>query len=1516
MIHKITILLFFSLFSFSLLGQTLKEFSKDNKEFMTQLEGFVNKNKREDIAKIYKSFKTKVDGGAFTAEQFTTIQGICDTMLKMKMNPSPYFVNFISVLTTTTSLEDSSEKIDEFTGLCNEIINRVEKRNFNNYKNYLAFINTFYSDNALKLSSSSIWRVESDKYNFSFEEKELKVDFEKLTLVGVRKQDSIVIQETQGAYYPFLGVWKGEGGKVSWEHLDMKDVYAELGKYEFELKKNGYISKDATLYFPKYFPNQPLKGTFEDKVIVKSASSKATFPKFESDQKVLQIDNIGADVQYKGGFKLSGATVYGYGDKENRAAITVLSSETKAPVMRARSLQFTIKEDVRRILSQGTEIVLYFGADSIYHPSTNLRFEIDEKSISISRGERGSDRNPFFDSYHNVNIDTDKIDWKVDSDSILIAKKTVGIGGGNESQVNFESFHFFSEGGYRELQNISTVNPIAAVMAYSRDLGSDELDADGLAEKINPRFDASSIQSLLYSLVAKGFIEYDKDEKKIYIKEKLKHYALAGVKKTDFDHISILSKSKETNAILYVNEKNENPIDIHAVNYVEFTPVQKVAAKPLNNQILLKKNRNMEFNGKVFGGMSIFQGRGFQFDYNGFQIKMDTIYFMDLFENSGEEDENGDPIAYSIGSRIENVTGTLLIDAPHNKSGNEEIDMFPSFASDGYSFIYYDDRAIEDGVYKRDSFYFRLNEFGLNNLDRYTVADINFEGEMFSADIFPVFEETVVLMGEDKSLGFNHKTPSNGYPAYVRGSAKGKGNYKGDVILSHSGFQGKGTLTYLQAEINSQDLIFKPREALGSAMRFDIDEQRAPKPEIPQVRGIDINVRWLPYKDTMYVMSKEAPFAMYKSNLHTLEGTLALTPGGLWGDGLLDWPEASMNSKDFHFGAFSVESEQTDLSIKAVGTDGELAFDSKNVRADVNFDEGIGKFKSNSDEITTSMPYNKYKTSMNEFTWDMNKETVEFKAKEGRVDKFLSPELDSLQFEGATALYDLKTSTLKIGGVPFIKTADALVFPETGDVEIIAGGTMKPLENAKIIASEETKYHVINKATIRVKGRLDYTASGYYEYNIGDKKQEILFSDIIGSPVGKGKRTEKALATRGSGEVTGEDEFYIDHKTMFKGNIGLSSDEKDLMFKGYAKLDAELPQNYWFNITSKGDKNNLAIAYSEPKRPEGDPLNTGLFIDRMTNNPYPSIMGVLVARKDRALMDVKGVFKYNKTKDAFIFGDSLKLTTGNYTGNTFEVNLKNRTCTATGTFNVGEWVKYLKPTVVGKTKIDLIKLETDSTGTAIAEKQKLTLDLMAKINYILPEEAVKAMTKDLQMNTAEVPKIELNAAYEKMLPDVIGGLVKNKTEFDQVYKNYQTTSKVTLPVSDKPLLFFSYLPMKWNPNLQSLVSSKKKLGLAQVNGTPINKMVEAYVEFRMPLDEIDKMHVYIKNPADGGHLYYFKYSDGLLQTYSTNPTFMAAITGAKKKDLEIKMGKNQVYKITNISPVSADMFVSRIKSAW
>ncbi|MEO1714118.1 MAG: hypothetical protein AAFU60_12365, partial [Bacteroidota bacterium] len=406
----------------------------------------------------------------------------------------------------------------------------------------------------------------------------------------------------------------------------------------------------------------------------------------------------------------------------------------------AYSELFTIRQE-ERIAGEGVESTIYFDQDSLYHPSVNLRFEIPKGEVQLTRGQRGSDQNPFFSSVHQLNLEADKLNYYIEKDSILIGEKSLVLNKSNKPVV-FESLEYFNQSEYYRVQNIATYNPIAVIKAVAEREGN-VLEADALASKMDSRFTVENIKGLIYDLVSQGFINYDADKELILVKDKIFHYANASQQKVDYDVLRIQSETGETNATLNLKDRT---IVTNGVSNIEFSRSRNVGIKPFGDQVVIKENRDMELDGRLFAGKGMLTGKDYYFEYDRFQIIMDSVRYFDLFLETGNQKEGEEKERASIGSRIEHLEGVLLIDAPSNKSGSEQIEMFPSLQSKDYSYVYYDRTETLNSVYKRDSFYFQLEPFSFNGLDRYKKEDLAFKGTLVSAEIFPDIQETLVLM--------------------------------------------------------------------------------------------------------------------------------------------------------------------------------------------------------------------------------------------------------------------------------------------------------------------------------------------------------------------------------------------------------------------------------------------------------------------------------------------------------------------------------------------------------------------------------------------------------------------------------------------------------------------------------------------------------------------------------------------------------------------------------------------------
>ncbi len=1471
-------------------------FPDNPNEFVDQLGEFMTATKRPDLEESFSVFKKMVRGGSFNDHDLLRVSTVANLLADQKLSPFPYFKNYINAVSAARSNPDTA-LFGRWMGFTEKAIAGIERGRTKPIGMLLEFSADLLEQRALKTGEggSVTWKIRGGQYAFDSKDQQPVLRCTNVDLIGVRKQDSITVLRTSGVYMPYEGVWRGQGGKVTWAGTSLDStVYVTLTSYKVEATKPLFQCDTVQLYYPLYFPNRAIPGTLEHNIVVDSKSN-SQFPKFESFDRSLKINKIGEGIEYMGGFKLAGSSLYGYGTNNEPAKLTIYNKKHQR-IFYGTGPLFIIKREVS-IVAEGVNAKLYMDMDSLFHPQVNFRVEIPQDVIYLTRGEKGSERNPFFSSFYNMNLDVEKIAWYIGHDSLDIGARS-GTMKGIEQKVQFESSNHFDMGQFVKMQQIATQNPISTLFVLSREKGTNIISDNDFAQRINPKFDYSSIQTLLAQMVAEGFINYYFTRHEIELRDKLTHYALASQGKKDYDAINIISTSTSTNAHLDLKTKETQ---IFAVKKMELSDRQKVAVLPDDNNFTLLKNRDMRFKGRMFAGLALFEGKNMHFEYDKFQVALDSVRHLDFYLPTGDLDKNGQPVANAMNSSVEYVSGVLLVDAPNNKSGKDSLAIFPSLQTKQSSFVFYDRPDILGGVYKRDSFYFKLQPFSFNGLDSYTKDQLKFRGEMSPATIFPTFKETIVVREEDKSFGFVHKTPPAGYSTYSK-----KGNYTGDLDLSNKGFRGKGKLEYLTADIESEDLVFRPKQTTGTAKKFFMEEDRVSAVKIPQAKGENVSVNWLPFKDSMYVESKAKDFELFKAPGYTHKGILVLTPSGLKGRGVFGWAGGKMTSRILAYGPFQASADTANLEINSLDGKG-IVFDTRNVGGLLDFDAQNGHFKANSESANTTLPLDQYSTSMNEFTWDMRGQTITFKADEKKPGRFVSidPDQDTLAFSGKTALYDMKTNLLKIGGVAVITSADAYVYPETGDIEIAPGGKMKQLTNVRIVADTVNKYHTINRATVDILGKKAYKATGFYEYNIPGFTQEVFFNNIVGERRGPGTQATKNVLTTASGDIAPKDSFRMDVKTLFKGQIILKANQQNMRFEGYAQLDAQkLPALNWFSVYTEVDKTNPTIRIKKAEDQEDTPLITGFYLSRELGDMYPRILQPAYARVDRAILDCQDVFKYDVKNNRFIFGDSAKVAGQGLRGAKMIFDDRVGTVQAEGPLKLGTGLKYMKITAAGRLKSDFNNV-TDSTGYNVSG------EFMTGMEITVPKTLLDIMLSDIQASSFDAAAVTTNTNLAFYQP-AMAEFVTDPTDAAEAQANLQN-NLVALPKKDnKYTILLGRHPVLWNAEYQSFLSTEDKIPLLGFNGQLIGKMLTTFVEYKMPGNEDDRFYIYIKASAD--LWYFFGYQAGALNVVSSSTKFNDALLALKAKETVLKMPDGETYEIVAANPSVADAFVNRVRS--
>ena len=206
------------------------------------------------------------------------------------------------------------------------------------------------------------------------------------------------------------------------------------------------------------------------------------------------------------------------------------------------------------------------------------------------------------------------------------------------------------------------------------------MNAIEVARAINPSLKEGEVKSLFYQLLESGFILYNEDLGVVTVKDKTMNYVLANVKKIDYDVIRIKSNPKKGND--FIDLQNHN-IDLKGVFEIPISDTAYVFFRPKDNAVSLQKNRDMEFDGLIYAGRTDLTGQKYKFNYKPFTVDLTKVDTMVLYipDSANTIDRNGNPVLVQMKSRIENITGSLEIDAPINKAGRTRLLQFPKLQS-------------------------------------------------------------------------------------------------------------------------------------------------------------------------------------------------------------------------------------------------------------------------------------------------------------------------------------------------------------------------------------------------------------------------------------------------------------------------------------------------------------------------------------------------------------------------------------------------------------------------------------------------------------------------------------------------------------------------------------------------------------------------------------------------------------------------------------------------------------------
>ncbi|MCX6258843.1 MAG: hypothetical protein NTW49_13245 [Bacteroidia bacterium] len=1461
---RIVMVIILILISNHLFSQTLKSFTAEDQKFLSELQGFMENGDKENGKAIFNEFQDFWNTIGFSQEDKENIFSTCNALLKKKALAKPHYADYLHGLMTIKKSPMEGDNYTVWQTALSFFLNDKPTR-LNKIDLFLVTCNELIKTNTLNQSTGIRWNCSNPDFKFVFNDTVFKVEFEKTDLVCHSKDDSLKIFNTSGIFLPVAKTWKGKTGMVYWERsgLSRDSVFAALSKYNIQLNKSNYQA-DSVKLTNLNFSNQPMAGRLEDKIVAAVKEDKISYPRFKSYEKRMNIKNLYPGIDFEGSFSIHGSRLISENMKGEDAYLKI--SYKGRQVMTASSKSFIFKKNL--IVGPNTAICIKIDTDSIYHPGLLFKYYAEKNEVHLIRNGEGMSKSPWFNTYHQVDMDFELVTWKITDPKMNFGM----LKGGETKPAVFESVNFFSGDKYRELQMMDKEHPFVLLSRFSKKMHSDEFTAKEYCDYLNMPF--SEVRQQLMQMSYLGVISFDEDNDLVKVRSRLFNYLKASAGKIDYDVISFVS-----NVDTLVNASFSlltYDLKIKGVPRIDLSDSQNVVIYPLDGNLLLKKNRDFEFDGKVRAGLFDFFGKKFDFSYNMFKVDLNNIDSLNIWVKSDKYDKLSRQLLVKVKTVITDVTGDLLIDDPLNKSSLKKHPEYPIFNSKRNSFVYYDKRSIQKGVYKRDKFYFMIFPYSIDSLNTFTTKGLRFAGNFTSAGIFPPFDENLKVQ-KDLSLGFVRSTPPEGYNTYGN-----KGIYKNIIDLSNKGLHGNGELRYLSSVTNCDNFIFYPDSTNGDASKFT-NEKKVSGVEYPAVEGENVHIHWMPYEDEFICHKKEIPLAMYDKEA-ILHGFVKLTPTGMSGNGKMEFENAELSSDEFRYKSMTFVSDSAKFNLKE--TTGDFSFMADNVQSYVDFNTRKGKFVLNDKEKFVEFPQNQYICSMDVFNWYMDKAEIDMSVSsladanhevtipsdptelaglELDGSKFVSthPAQDSLSFVASLANYKIKEHLITAYNVRTIIVGDATVLPGDGIVIVEKKAIMRPLENAKIVANNDTKYHTIYNSEVNIFGKKKYEATGDYDYVDELKlKQKIHFTSI---------RLNDSLNTIATGSLSDTLNFTLSPDFIFRGNVKLNAPREFLTFTGSVKMTYSCSKiaNNWLKFSTEINPEEIMIPVADnPVDLNKDKLVAGFEITKDSAHIYTSFLNKPKKSTDDKVLTSGGYLIFDKTSGEYQVASKERLDNPGIAGNFLSLGKKSCKSYGEGPINLGVYTGQVKINSSGSISHDLVK-------------DSVEMNLMMTMDFFFPKELLSmlsgAITQAGGLDAADLS----SDTYIKGLTFLMGKEKAEKALKElSLYGKYQS-----FPDELDKTIVFTNLYMKWNPRTKSYVS-EGGLSISNIMKNEVDRNVDGKIEFSNKRTG-NEFTLYIVIGYD--KWYFLNYSRNTLGVLSSDEKFNQAL-----RDIKPKNRKNEI----------------------
>lgn len=1400
-----------------------------------------------------------------TVEEKARIDTVFQDLQDLRVTVTPELKDFIRIVNGFCRREEKDNLQVWLEGMENALSAPERKRTL--VKNYLQSTAEVAAGNILYNGSGHQWLVRGKLYWKAGDP--IRIDFREADLVCRTRKDSILISGTGGTLQLGAEELTARGGKVVWK--DAEDMFAELTDYQVQLKFSNYTADSVFFHYEEKY-KQPIRGTLKDNALKYQRPEHAPYPEFSSYHTDIRIDHVFRNISFQGGITYAGKKFSGTGTEEHPASLKIVPNDTVSLTLYSRQFLF----DSLKVMSGAAAMAFRMDTGEISHSNINFLYLDSKHEVTIKRINEKSLHLPFKDSYHRILFDMEELQWPIDSNYMtMMMSSRSGL-----FKATIESMNYFSDQVYDGLQGMDEVNPLNGLLKCSLERQSNVFTLSEYAEYLRKPLDQLRKQVILLSY--DDFVDYNEARDEVTLKPRLFEYTRARVGKQDYDNIrfSSLPGKSRVNAVLDIRNFN---LKIYGVEKFVISEKRNISVEPSDGQVMMMKNRDMAFNGKLNAGMFDMYGNNLFFSYRDYKIKLAKVDSTSMYLAGRDKNIRG----RKVRSLIHDITGEIVIDKPDNKSGKKEDPGFPLLQSEKESYVYFDAPSIQNGQYKRDSFYFVINPYtirGINDAEKFRYA---FGGTLVSNIVSPI-NDTLRLM-PDNALGLTYTTPAAGILLY------GKGHLYDRVYLDRNGFFARGKVNLNQSDFQSDSILMLPQRMTAQTREIKV---YAVKDQRPEAQGKEVGIEYIPKTGNLQAISTSQPFEIYAGRIRH-SGKLLVYENLLDASGKLEIEGASLSSRLFHLHAGRLESANSSLNMVSL-LNKDIRLNTADVKADIDLLANKGKFVNNRDTNYMEFTASRYLCSFESFIWDMKEACLNIGPEdrqqlagiwkienESRIPKgarniFLSGDRlkDSLRFVAPQARYDLKEGNIDCHWVNHIDVANGRFYPPKGEVLIKADGTMQEFTDGKLLCERTDTTKMLHQVRFNLSGRYRFTGSGDYTYVSEEKEKSILHFASIG--------VDTARLIYANAVVKDDEPLLLNAGFRYKGKVTLFSQKPDLWFAGSVRMTADTTylKHTWLFLKDYLDSRHIRVSVKvENRNDKQQRIYNGLYLHTdQTYKPYAAFLSNRQFYNDRLMIGGAGKLEWSGALKQYIISDTVADTYYR-----FRFDPEEATVSSFGLVNLDMNLAGMTLRSAGDIHYDL-------------KTEKLVIkDLLCLVDFSVLPKMEGILLKDF--GDKKLKTISVTAALKDKIFEICG-----KENVSAVDKQLQRQTG-NVPDSLNHLFVLDSLTITWNAKTRSYVGNGQ-VNITAIRGKAMDKPVRVKMEL-LPSRSGNQFFMYI---YDDNMWYYFEYSEGSLYSLSSNEEYNNAIKLEKAdKKVVYDKEKQRQYTITLSPDSKKERFLKRVK---